>query len=699
MTQSFPCRLIQNLTKKNFTQNEIRNAFKYNFFEETNTNIQSIISPNTINSIINNLDFNSSIQFQMRNYAKKSNSIPSITSLSKESFIIKNVSIDELDRQEKSQETSNINANMKNFNEKDKSKVRRKVDFSKKSASLNSIPEKSLEYNSDLELAMKSMDELRELDGMEDLDEDSKSTLSYEKSIESKSNVKDYPIFVQAHRIPEIIDIMDGKVSCPGCGAMLQTSDENNNGFIHPKAINTYIEQEKMFRDVSNIMKNKKASTVITKPQLKILEKYHKKQHSLTCQRCHNLSHYKIIHDVEIEDYTNKLKTLKTKDVLVLYIVDVFDLENSFIENLRELIGDKDIILVVNKIDLLPTNTNETQLEVRIRKVIKSHLKLSGDSFAPPVKDIVLLSAWSKWNFKKLGDTIEKHRHYRDVYIVGKTNVGKSTLTNSLVKYFGGSIVEQTDSETQIERPFAKVTESEFPGTTLNTVSLFIGSNKNGLKQRLLDTPGLKNDNLLINYLSPKEWKFVYPRKRIVPRYVIAEPGQSLFIGGLIRIDFVSNEVYREEFKKITFVVYTSNLMPIHLTKTNKAETLIEKHLGKFLSPPSEDNTKLKMDVSSVFKFTSDTRKENAIDITLPGFGWISVNGAGSILLKVHHPSKLTLKRRDPLLPDACQYVPLKSYVSDHDFNIYKKRVQDLQRKQEKKKEFKISLKSKSNSL
>jgi hypothetical protein len=45
------------------------------------------------------------------------------------------------------------------------------------------------------------------------------------------------------------------------------------------------------------------------------------------------------------------------------------------------------------------------------------------------------------------------------------------------------------------------------------------------------------------NYLIPSEWKFIHPKKRIKPRHIGVLKGRSIFIGGLIRIDFVDNIV------------------------------------------------------------------------------------------------------------------------------------------------------------
>lgn len=48
--------------------------------------------------------------------------------------------------------------------------------------------------------------------------------------------------------------------------------------------------------------------------------------------------------------------------------------------------------------------------------------------------DVVLTSAQNKHAIKEVIDKIEHYRKGRDVYVVGVTNVGKSTLINAIIK-------------------------------------------------------------------------------------------------------------------------------------------------------------------------------------------------------------------------------------------------------------------------
>ena len=74
------------------------------------------------------------------------------------------------------------------------------------------------------------------------------------------------------------------------------------------------------------------------------------------CQRCFRAKHYGALMPLTIPPavFSAYLRGLRALDVLVIKVVDVWDFHGSLIADLPTLLGDKDILLVVNKVDLLP---------------------------------------------------------------------------------------------------------------------------------------------------------------------------------------------------------------------------------------------------------------------------------------------------------------------------------------------------------
>lgn len=67
--------------------------------------------------------------------------------------------------------------------------------------------------------------------------------------------------------------------------------------------------------------------------------------------------------------------------------------------------------------------------------------------------DVLLTSAQNKYAIKELIERIDQLRQRRDVYVVGVTNVGKSTLINAIIQEITG------DKDV--------ITTSRFPGILL----------------------------------------------------------------------------------------------------------------------------------------------------------------------------------------------------------------------------------------
>lgn len=109
--------------------------------------------------------------------------------------------------------------------------------------------------------------------------------------------------------------------------------------------------------------------------------------------------------------------------------------------------------------------------------------------------DVILTSAQNHQAIKDLIEKIESLRHGRDVYVVGVTNVGKSTLINAIIKEVTG--------EKDI------ITTSRFPGTTLDKIEIPLDDGS-----YIFDTPGIIHRHQMAHYLSDKNLKYISPKKK-----------------------------------------------------------------------------------------------------------------------------------------------------------------------------------------
>ena len=128
---------------------------------------------------------------------------------------------------------------------------------------------------------------------------------------------------------------------------------------------------------------------------------------------------------------------------------------------------------------------------------------------------------------------IKFYQTSKNVYVVGHTNAGKSSLINKLIQNYSDNCQE--------------LTMSPLPSTTLNTVSIEIND-----YLTLIDTPGLVDTGSILNHVDASIVKKISAKKEIKPRTYQLRPNQSIIIEDLIRIDYVEGE-------KNSFTLFISN--------------------------------------------------------------------------------------------------------------------------------------------
>ena len=254
------------------------------------------------------------------------------------------------------------------------------------------------------------------------------------------------------------------------------------------------------------------------------------------CQRCFRMKNYGEYQVVtkSNDEYLEILKSVgETKD-LVLYIADLLNLEKE-IENIRNLIPNK-MILVLNKKDALPKSVKEEKL--------KKYFEEKDIHF----EEIIVISASKNLNMDYLLKRIKFLQTTKNVYVVGYTNAGKSTLINKLIQNYSN-----TDQE---------LTMSPLPSTTLNTVKIEINEHLT-----IIDTPGLVDGGSILNHCDAKMVKKISPKKEIKPRTYQLRKNQSIVIEDLIRVDYVEGE-------RNSFTVFVSNDVKVKrlLNSSNRKE-------------------------------------------------------------------------------------------------------------------------------
>jgi ribosome biogenesis GTPase A len=211
----------------------------------------------------------------------------------------------------------------------------------------------------------------------------------------SATSIADEPLGVE--RVLSHVALME-HWACSGCGVDLQHEDPAAVGYL-PK---------RLLGNIHDVRELKK----------------------LRCERCFQMKQYGKISDAKLpyREYERRVLELRAKDLLMIQLVDILDISGSLLPKARHVFGNKPVMLVVNKGDLIPQKSG-------IRRLMR---RIKAEATAAGINDIVaiyLVSAMKSIGMREIMADVKKHRKGRDICVVGAANVGKSTFLNSFLSF------------------------------------------------------------------------------------------------------------------------------------------------------------------------------------------------------------------------------------------------------------------------
>lgn len=254
------------------------------------------------------------------------------------------------------------------------------------------------------------------------------------------------------------------------------------------------------------------------------------------CERCfriQNYNEYKMV----IRDNSDFLKILKeiskTKSLVVL-VLDLLHLPKD-LNAIKEILNN-DILLVLTKRDLLPKSVNDMKF---LNYVDRYNIKYTNK---------LIISSSKNYNFDELFENINKYKNSNEVYVVGFTNVGKSTMINKLIYNY-------SDNKTSI-------TTSMLPSTTLGVIDIKLNDDLT-----VIDTPGILDKGSIINFLPTDMLKKINPKKEIRPITYQIRHKQIILVEDFLEIECKN---------KNSVSLYFSNQLEIKRIYENKSSILVE---------------------------------------------------------------------------------------------------------------------------
>lgn len=267
-------------------------------------------------------------------------------------------------------------------------------------------------------------------------------------------------------------------IKCLGCGAILQSDDKTKDGYT---------------RNLDNKF----------------------------CERCFQIKHYNKYSFVNLDSdkYLDNIKKIEKTNDLVLLVTDFLNLDN-----IKKIKIKNPIILVITKRDIMPKG----MYEERMLNNIKGNFIYK-----------IFVSSKNNYNLDLLLEKIKQFKKSKNVYVIGFTNAGKSSLINKFLKNYGGKEEE--------------ITTSILPSTTLDLNYIDINENLT-----LVDTPGLIAEGSFYNLVSGDELRRIIPRKEIKPiiyqvksaQTIVLDKYASLFLDDNNITIYMSNDLSISRFYK-----------------------------------------------------------------------------------------------------------------------------------------------------
>ena len=347
---------------------------------------------------------------------------------------------------------------------------------------------------------------------------------------------------------------------CHTCGAILQGDDPEKPGYIDPE-----------------VLGNLSAKV-------------------LFCNHCFDESKYNLAprQPMADEDIALMLHDAEASDALIVYVVDLFSFENSFIPEFTDIIQGLPLLVLANKRDLLPSSASDEEL----REYVAHRCRVA--SLACHADDVMLVSLTSDSDVSGIWEMIHQKRQGHDVYVVGASLAGKTQLISSLLHTYSNPTEEA-------------VASTNYPGTSLQVMQIPLDASA-----YLYEVPGTSIDNNAISKLNRHGQSQVIPHKAVEPIEMNLVPEQGFFFGGLARVEMLDGP-------KTEVEIYASAKVDIVKTYGGDNEVKFFHRIDKENLAPSSDKGTAPSDFDA---YDIQVTEEGPRDIGIAGLGWFSFQGA-----------------------------------------------------------------------
>ena len=363
---------------------------------------------------------------------------------------------------------------------------------------------------------------------------------------------------------------------CYHCGAILQCENENEKGYIIP---------ESLYR--------------ATPIQI------------IYCDRCFETM--KAFNNSELEQKVDQevLKILDdafATDALIIWVVDLFSFNGTLNSEIAKKVKKLNVIVVGNKRDLFPLNVKDESLV--------EYLNTTFNAYGIKPKSVRLLGATNKIDSKELIDSVNTARKGHDVYMIGNSTSGKTSIINRAMKGFENKTTRQIKTIT-------------YPGTNVNVLEIPLSRSS-----FFYELPGISQTTSATGKLEKDVVRQIVPKKavKLITRTMSA--GDALMVGSLAAFEIIKGKTTNYRF-------YSAEGVETRKVQSKKLDDYInENNIRRFARPVSERLVSF-LDYD-MFEYAMENDKKWH-DIAIEGLGWLSFIAQGQ-MIRVRLPKGVALK-------------------------------------------------------
>lgn len=363
---------------------------------------------------------------------------------------------------------------------------------------------------------------------------------------------------------------------CYHCGAILQCENENEKGYIIPESLHR-----------------------ATPIQI------------IYCDRCFETM--KAFNNSELEQKVDQevLKILDdayATDALIIWVVDLFSFNGTLNSEIAKKVKKLNVIVLGNKRDLFPVNVKDESLV--------EYLVDRFNAYGIKPKSVKLLGAANKIDSKELIDSMNTARKGHDVYMIGNSTSGKTSIINRAMKGF----------ENKTSRQIKTIT---YPGTSVNVLEIPLSRSS-----FFYELPGISQTTSATGKLEKDVIRQIVPKKavKVITRSMSA--GDALMVGSLAAFEVIKGKATNYRF-------YSAEGVETRKVQSKKLDDYLnENNIRRFARPVSERLVSF-LDYD-MFEYAMENDKKWH-DIAIEGLGWLSFIAQGQ-MIRVRLPKGVALK-------------------------------------------------------